>query len=46
MIGRLAFEAAFRNVSIGELIDELIVAVVKRDLLQTVLERNEADEDR
>jgi hypothetical protein len=46
MIGHLAFEAAFRNVSIGELIDELIVAVVKRDLLQTVLERKEADEDR
>ena len=46
MIGRLAFEAAFRNVSIGELIDELIVAVVKQDLLQTVLERKEADEDR
>ena len=46
MIGQLAFEAAFRNVSIGELIDELIVAVVKQDLLQTVLERKEADEDR
>jgi hypothetical protein len=46
MIGHLSFEAAFRNVSIGELIDELIVAVVKQDLLQTVLERKEADEDR
>ena len=46
MIGQLAFEAALRNVSIGELIDELIVAVVKQDLLQTVLERKEADEDR
>ena len=29
MIGQLAFEAAFRKVSIGELIGELIVAVVK-----------------
>jgi hypothetical protein len=38
MIGLLAFEAAFRNVTIGELISELIVAVVNKDLLQTVLE--------
>lgn len=44
MIGQLAFEAAFRNVSIGKLIDELIVAVVKQDLLQTVLECKEVDE--
>ena len=29
MIGQLAFEAAFRKVSIGEFIGELIVAVVK-----------------
>jgi hypothetical protein len=29
MIGQLAFEAAFRKVSIGALIGELIVAVVK-----------------
>jgi hypothetical protein len=34
MIGQLAFEAAFRNVTIGELIGELIVAVVYKDLLQ------------
>jgi hypothetical protein len=33
MIGQLAFEAAFRNVTIGELIGELIVAVVNKDLL-------------
>jgi hypothetical protein len=39
MIGRLAFEAAFRNMRIGELISELIVAVLEEDLLQTVLER-------
>jgi hypothetical protein len=38
MIGQLAFEAAFRNVSMGELIGEIIVALLKRDLLQTVLE--------
>ena len=44
MIGQLAFEAAFRNVSIGKLIDELIVAVVKQDLLQTMLECKEAHE--
>ena len=34
MIGQLAFEATFRKVSIGEFIGELIVAVVKQDLLQ------------
>jgi len=38
MIGQLAFEAAFRNVSIGELIGELILAVVKQNRLQPVLE--------
>ena len=39
-----AFEAAFRNVQICELIGELIVAVLKEDLLQTVLERKEAEQ--
>ena len=34
MIGRLAFEATFRKVSIGEFIGGLIGAVVKQDLLQ------------
>ena len=38
MIGQLALEAAFRNVSIGEFIGEIIVAVLKQDLLQTTLE--------
>jgi hypothetical protein len=33
-----ALEAAFRNVTIGELISELIVAVVNKDLLQAVVE--------
>ena len=44
LIGQLAFEAAFRNVQICELIGELIVAVLKEDLLQTVLERKEAEQ--
>jgi hypothetical protein len=38
MIGPLAFEAAFRNVTIGGLIGELIAALLNKDLLQTVLE--------
>jgi hypothetical protein len=38
MIGQLAWEAEFRNMTIGELIAELIVAAVKKDLLQAVLE--------
>jgi hypothetical protein len=38
MIGPLAFEAAFRNVTIGALIGQLIIAVADKDLLQTVLE--------
>src|SRR5262245_47970099 len=44
MIGQLAFEAAFRNVSIGDFIGELIMAVVNRDLLQPLLECKGADE--
>jgi hypothetical protein len=43
MIGQLAFEAAFRNVTIGELIGQLIVAVANEDLLQTVLEYKKPD---
>jgi len=42
MIGRLAFEAAFRSMTVGELISELIVAVVNKDLLQAVLEHKNA----
>jgi hypothetical protein len=38
VMGQLAFEAAFRNVTIGELIGELIAALLNKDLLQTVLE--------
>ena len=46
MIGRLALEAAFRNVQIGELIGELIVGLLKEDLLQTTLAPKEPDEDK
>ena len=42
MIGRLALEAAFRNVQIGE----LIVGLLKEDLLQTTLAPKEPDEDK
>ena len=38
IIGLLALEAAFRNVTIGELIGQFLVAVADKDLLQTVLE--------
>jgi hypothetical protein len=46
LTGQLAFEAAFRNVSIGELIGDLIVAVLRKDILQTLLERKEPDQGR
>jgi len=36
MIGKLAFEAAFRKVSIGEFFSEVIESVVNQDLLQLV----------
>src|SRR5262245_40401917 len=39
MIGQLAFEAELRNMRIGELISELAVAVLKKDLFQSVLPR-------
>ncbi len=44
MIGRLAFEAAFRNMQIGELISELIVGLLKEDLLQTAPAPKEPDQ--
>jgi hypothetical protein len=37
MIWQLAFEAQFRDMSIGELVGELIIAIVKKDLFQQVL---------
>jgi hypothetical protein len=39
MIRQLAFEAELRNMRIGELIGELMVAMLKKDLFQTVLQR-------
>ena len=40
MIRQLAFDAQFRNMSIGGLVGELLMAMVKRDLFQHVLEPN------
>src|SRR5215468_2715101 len=40
MIRQLAFEAQFRNMSIGELVGELLIAMMERDLFQHVLEPN------
>ena len=37
MIRQLAFEAEIRDMRIGELVGELIVAILKKDLLQAVL---------
>ena len=37
MIGRLAWEAEFRNMSTAELIAELIMGMVKKDLFPEVL---------
>jgi hypothetical protein len=46
VVRQLALEAAFRNVQIGELIGELIVGLLKEDLLQTTLAPKEPDEDK
>ena len=40
MIWQLALEAQFRDMSIGELVGELIIAIMKKDLFQRVLEPN------
>jgi hypothetical protein len=40
MIRRLAFEAQFRGMSMGKLVSELIIAMIKEDLFQQVLEQN------
>jgi len=37
MISQLAFEAQFRDMSIGELVGELIIAIMKKDFFQQVL---------
>ena len=41
MIRELAFEAELRNIRIAELIGELMVAMLKKDLFQRVLQREE-----
>jgi len=38
MVGRLAIEAEFRNMRIGELVAQLILAIAEKDLFQLVLE--------
>jgi hypothetical protein len=45
MIAQLAFEAAFRSMRIGELVGELIVAMLKKDLFQAMLEQKKPDKD-
>jgi Helix-turn-helix domain of resolvase len=42
-VRQLAFEAQLRNMRIGELVGEVIVAMLKKDLLQAVLEQKEPD---
>src|SRR5262245_15109138 len=44
MIGQLAFEAAFRNVSMGELIAEIIAGVLTANRLHAVLGCKEPDQ--
>jgi hypothetical protein len=39
MISCLAFEAQFRSMSLGKLVGELIIAMIKEDLFQQVLEQ-------
>jgi hypothetical protein len=43
VVRQLAFEAQLRNMRIGELVGEVIVAILKKDLLQAVLEQKEPD---
>jgi hypothetical protein len=42
VVRQLAFEAEFRNMRIGEFVGEVIVAMLKKDLLQTVLEQRKS----
>jgi hypothetical protein len=39
MVGRLAIEAEFRNMKIGEFVAQLILTIVEKDLFQLVLEQ-------
>jgi hypothetical protein len=45
-MGKLALEAALRNVEIGELIAELIAAIVNKDLFPPVLDDIDPETDR
>ena len=40
MIMQLVFEAQFRNMRVGTLVGEVLLAIMKRDLFQHVLEPN------
>src|SRR5262245_45407917 len=40
-VRQLAFEAEFRNMRIGEFVGEVIVAMLRKNLLQAVLKQNE-----
>jgi hypothetical protein len=40
MIGQLALEAEIRNMRIGELLAELIIAILKRNLLEPLLQQH------
>src|SRR5262249_9335762 len=40
MISCLAFEAQFRGISMGKLVGELIIAMIKEDLFEQVLDQN------
>jgi len=40
MIRQLAFEAQFRNMDIGEFVGALLIAMMKGDLFEHVLEPN------
>jgi len=42
VVRQLAFEAEFRNMRIGEFVGDVIVALLKKDLLQTVLEQKKS----
>jgi Helix-turn-helix domain of resolvase len=42
VVRQLAFEAEFRNMRIGDFVGEVIVAMLKKDLLQTVLEQKKS----
>ena len=44
MIGHLALEAEFRGVGIGELMTQLIVAAIAKDMFRAMLDENSGAE--